>query len=188
MRIVIGADHGGVRLKAEIIRFLEGQGNEVRNMGVDTEGSVDYPDIASRTCGEYGRGGYDFGILVCGTGLGVSIAANKIAGIRCGQVFDPYTARKARAHNNANFIAFGGRVSYATPVTELISVFMKTEVEGGRHERRVRKLAELEKRMSDSGARDPDTPGSEPKASGTSGSGSRTVPGPAAVSRLKTGS
>jgi ribose 5-phosphate isomerase B len=153
MRIVVGADHGGVKLKAEIIEFLEGLGHSVRNMGVDTEESVDYPDVASRTCLEYKRGGYDFGILICGTGLGVSIAANKVSGIRCGQVFDPYTARMARSHNNANFIAFGGRVTYAYPVTRLISVFMETQVEGGRHERRVRKVADLEKRMQEESER-----------------------------------
>ena len=159
MNIIIGADHGGVRLKADIMTYLESRGHSVRNMGVDTEESVDYPDVASRTCAEFMRGDYDFGILVCGTGLGVSIAANKIHGIRCGQIFDTYTAVKARAHNNANFIAFGGRNTYHTAVTGMIETYMSTEFEGGRHGRRVGKITELEK-SAGTAAGPADSPGS----------------------------
>ena len=144
MRIIIGSDHGGVARKREIIDCLVGEGHDVENRGVDTEDSVDYPDIARDVCGEYKRGHYDFGILLCGTGIGVSISANKINGIRCALVFDEYTAQMAKAHNNANFIAFGGRTTYAAAVTDMIKSFMNTEFEGGRHQRRVGKIAALE--------------------------------------------
>jgi ribose 5-phosphate isomerase B len=145
MRIIIGSDHGGVARKREIIDFLSGEGHSVENRGVDTEDSVDYPDIVRDVCEEYKRGDYDFGILLCGTGIGVSITANKVNGIRCALVFDEYTARMAKAHNNANFIALGGRNTYSTAVTDMVKTYMNTEFEGGRHERRVGKIDTLEK-------------------------------------------
>jgi len=144
MKIIIGSDHGGVKLKGELTQYLEGQGHAVRNMGVDTEESVDYPDIARVSCAEFKKGSYDFGILICGTGIGISMAANKIKGIRCAPLFDLYTARMAKAHNKANFIAFGGRNTYAVPAPEMVRVFMETEFEGGRHDTRVRQLSSLE--------------------------------------------
>jgi ribose 5-phosphate isomerase B len=144
MRFIIGSDHGGVERKREIIEFLEKKGHSVENRGVDTEDSVDYPDIVRDVCGQYKRGDYDYGILLCGTGIGVSICANKISGIRCALLFDEYTARMAKAHNNANFIAFGGRNTYSTSITAMITTFIDTEFEGGRHQRRVGKIAVLE--------------------------------------------
>ena len=144
MRIIIGSDHGGVERKREIINFLEREGHSVENRGVDTEDLVDYPDIARDVCGQYKRGGYDFGILLCGTGIGISISANKIGGIRCALLFDEYTARMAKAHNNANFIAFGGRNTYSTGLADMITTFMETKFQGGRHQRRVSKIATLE--------------------------------------------
>ena len=143
MNIIIGADHGGVALKQHLIGFLEGKGNKVKNMGVDSEDPVDYPDIAAATCREYKKGEYDFGILVCGTGIGASIAANKIQGIRCANLCDNYAARMAKSHNNANFIAFGGRMSYAVPAVDMVSVFMETSFSGGRHQVRVDKIMAL---------------------------------------------
>ena len=143
MRIVIANDHGAVALKNEIVAGLKARGHEVVNLGVDEEASVDYPDIAVKATDEYRRGGYDFGILCCGTGIGIGIAANKQKGIRCAEVFDLFTADLCKRHNNANFLSFGGRVSYSVPVLEIIDAYMKAEFEGGRHARRVQKLDDM---------------------------------------------
>ncbi|HDQ03012.1 MAG TPA: RpiB/LacA/LacB family sugar-phosphate isomerase [Deltaproteobacteria bacterium] len=144
-KVVIASDHGAVTLKSKIISFLKTSGYEIRDMGVHTEDSVDYPDLAVLTCNEFKTGGYDFGILLCGTGIGMSITANKIAGIRCAQIFDLFTAEMAKAHNNANFIVFGGRVQYSVPVGEMIEKFANTSFMGERHERRVAKIMGVEK-------------------------------------------
>ncbi|OGP89135.1 MAG: ribose-5-phosphate isomerase [Deltaproteobacteria bacterium RBG_19FT_COMBO_43_11] len=144
-KVIIASDHGAVTLKSEIISFLKTKSYAIKNMGVNTEDSVDYPDIAVLACEEFKRGGYDFGILLCGTGIGMSIAANKIKGIRCAQVFDLFTAEMAKAHNDANFIAFGGRVEYSVPVTEMIDNFMNTTFASDRHTRRVSKIMALDK-------------------------------------------
>lgn len=143
MRIVIANDHGAVALKNEIAAGLKARGHEVVNLGVDEEASVDYPDIAVRATDEYRKGGYDFGILCCGTGIGIGIAANKQKGIRCAEVFDLFTADLCKRHNNANFLSFGGRVSYSVPVLEIIDAYMKAKFEGGRHARRVQKLDDM---------------------------------------------
>ncbi|HTX72722.1 MAG TPA: ribose 5-phosphate isomerase B [Rectinemataceae bacterium] len=140
MHIVIANDHGAVALKNELRSWLESKGHTVKNLGVDTEDRVDYPDKAAEACAEYKKGGYDFGILLCGTGIGISMAANRISGIRCALIHDEFTARMAREHNNANFVAFGGRVQYAVPPTRILEVFMEAKFEGGRHEQRVAKI------------------------------------------------
>ncbi len=140
MRIVIANDHGAVALKEEIVAALRERGHEVANLGVDAEDSVDYPDMAKLAADEYKKGGYDFGILCCGSGIGMSIAANKVSGIRCAQVFDLYSAEMCKRHNDANFISFGGRVAYPVPVIAMIEAYMKAGYEGGRHQRRVDKL------------------------------------------------
>ncbi|MDI6743260.1 MAG: ribose 5-phosphate isomerase B [Smithella sp.] len=143
-KIIIASDHGAVALKSEIIFFFKANKFEVNDMGVDSEDSVDYPDIALLACNEFKKGGYDFGILLCGTGIGISITANKIKGIRCALIHDLFTAEMAKAHNDANFIAFGGRVKYNVPVTQMIEKFMSTEFAGGRHLRRVEKMMAVE--------------------------------------------
>jgi ribose 5-phosphate isomerase B len=140
MRIVIANDHGAVALKKELVSWLKAQGHEIVNLGVDVEGRVDYPDMAAAACAEYKKGGYDFGILLCGTGIGVSISANKIAGIRCALIHDLFTATMAREHNDANFVAMGGRVEYAIPPTEILSAYMHAKFQGGRHAERVAKV------------------------------------------------
>ena len=144
-KIIIASDHGAVALKSEIISFLKTKNCKINDMGVNSEDSVDYPDIAVMACNEFKKGGYDFGILLCGTGIGVSITANKIKGIRCALIQDLFTAEMAKAHNNANFIAFGGRVKYSVPVTTMIEKFMDAEFAGDRHERRVTKIMNVEK-------------------------------------------
>ena len=144
-KIIIASDHGAVTLKQDIISFLKSNNCEVNDLGVNTEDSVDYPDIAVIACTEFKKGGYDFGILLCGTGIGMSIAANKVKSIRCAQVYDLFTAEMAKAHNDANFIAFGGRVKYPVPVIKIIEKFMDTEFAGDRHERRIAKIMDIEK-------------------------------------------
>jgi ribose 5-phosphate isomerase B len=144
MRIVIANDHGAVALKMELKSWLESQGCVVKNLGTDSEDRVDYPDMAAAACAEYAKGGYDFGILLCGTGIGITMAANKLPGIRCALVHDVYTARMAREHNDANFIAMGGRVQYAVEPTEILAAFMGATFAGGRHADRVAKIMGLE--------------------------------------------
>jgi ribose 5-phosphate isomerase B len=146
MRIVIANDHPAVALKKEIAAWLKARGHEVVNLGVDVEDRVDYPDMAAAACAEYKKGGYDFGILICGTGIGISMAANKIEGIRCALVHDTFTARMAKAHNDANFIALGARVERSVPAADIVAAYMESSFEGGRHADRVRKIGELEGR------------------------------------------
>lgn len=144
-KIIIASDHGAVALKEDIISFLMTKNCIVKDMGVNCEDSVDYPDVAVAACREFLKDGSDFGILLCGTGIGVTLAANKIHGIRCALVHDLFTAEMAKAHNNANFIAFGGRVKYAVPVTDMIEKFLDTNFEGEeRHERRIAKIMAIE--------------------------------------------
>lgn len=143
-KIIIASDHGAVALKEEIISFLMTKNYIIKDMGVNCEDSVDYPDIAVEACREFKNGGYDCGILLCGTGIGMSLAANKIKGIRCALVHDLFTAEMAKAHNNANFITFGGRVKYSVPVTDMIEKFLNANFEGGRHERRIAKIMDIE--------------------------------------------
>ena len=144
MNIIIGNDHAAVDLKKQIMDYLTKQGHSVTNIGVDTSDSMDYPDIAEKTCKEYNKGSYDFGIVCCGTGIGISISANKVKGIRCAPVCDSYSAKMAKAHNNANFIAFGSRINYSEPIENIIEAFISTEFEGGRHGKRVDKMMSLE--------------------------------------------
>ncbi|MDP3178049.1 MAG: ribose 5-phosphate isomerase B [Spirochaetaceae bacterium] len=145
MRIIIANDHGALALKRELVYWMESRGHIVKNLGIDAEERVDYPDVASAACDEFKKGGYDFGILLCGTGIGISIAANKVEGIRCALVHDVFTAKMAREHNDANFIALGGRVDYAIPPTEILSAFISAKFEGGRHSERVAKIHGLER-------------------------------------------
>lgn len=140
MNIIIANDHGAVDLKKRIQAWLEDRGHRVKNLGVDTEERVDYPDMAAEAVSAYSAGGYDLGILLCGTGIGISIAANRHKGIRCALVHDRFTALMAKEHNDANFLAFGGRVEYSTPPETLLQTFMEASFQGGRHAQRVAKL------------------------------------------------
>ncbi|RKX83017.1 MAG: ribose 5-phosphate isomerase B [Spirochaetes bacterium] len=142
--VVIGADHGAFELKAIIIDHLQKKGFSVKNMGVDTSDSVDYPDMAEKTCKEYLSGNYDFGIVCCGTGIGISISANKVDGIRCALPQNIFAAEMSKVHNNANFIAFGGRIKYSESVLDMVDAYINADFEGGRHQRRVDKIMELE--------------------------------------------
>ncbi|MDX9800261.1 MAG: ribose 5-phosphate isomerase B [Spirochaetia bacterium] len=143
-KVVVGCDHGAFKLKEQIKIFLIDSGYDVFDAGVYNEERSDYPDIAKTACTEFLKGGYSFGILCCGTGIGISIAANKIKGIRCALIHNLFTAEMCKAHNNANFIAFGGRINYAVSIESMITKFIKTEYERGRHDERLQKLRLLE--------------------------------------------
>ncbi len=146
MNIVIGNDHAAVDLKKRIVAYLEKQGHTVTNMGVDSDEAVDYPDTARIACDEYLKGEYDFGIVCCGTGIGVSISANKIKGIRCALLCNTFSAQKAKTHNKANFIAFAGRIVYSDKVEDMLDAYINGTYKGGRHQRRIEKISELESR------------------------------------------
>ncbi|MFP4364942.1 MAG: ribose 5-phosphate isomerase B [Spirochaetia bacterium] len=143
-KVIIGSDHGAIELKTKVADYLKSKGYDTDVRGPMSEESVDYPDIAKECCNDFLKGGYDFGVLLCGTGIGISISANKVTGIRCGLIHDLFTAEMSKAHNNANFIAFGGRIDYQVPVEQMIQKFIDTKFEGGRHQRRVNKISDLD--------------------------------------------
>ncbi len=143
-RVVIANDHGAVELKERLVKHLEARGFTVENLGVNEDTSVDYPDMAERAAGEFKKGDYEFGVVCCGTGIGISISANKIEELRCALPQDAYAAEMAKRHNNANFIAFGGRIEYKEPVEEILDGYLDAEFDGGRHTRRVEKIMALE--------------------------------------------
>ena len=144
MKIAIGNDHGGIELKFEILKILEKKGIEYENFGTDTKDSVDYPDYALKVAKKVANKEFDFGILVCGTGLGVSITANKVKGIRCALCGDTFSAKMARMHNNANILALGERVIGKGLMSEILEAFLTSEFEGGRHAQRVNKIIAIE--------------------------------------------
>ena len=144
MKIAIAADHGGFELKGVIIDHLTKKGYEMVNLGTDTADSVDYSDYAEKCAEQVLSGEVSFGIVVCGTGIGISIAANKINGIRCALCHSPETAALAKQHNNANIISLGGRTTTDEMALKIVDAFMDAEFEGGRHQRRVDKIMALE--------------------------------------------
>ena len=145
MKIVIGSDHGAVALKDEVKMVLrEFDGIEIKDVGTFGSDAVDYPDIAQKVCAEVVSGEAERGILLCGTGIGMSMAANKINGIRCALCNDVYSARMSREHNNANVLALGGRVIGIGPAGDIVRAWVSTEFAGGRHLRRVNKVMALE--------------------------------------------
>ena len=141
--LVIGCDHGGYALKKEILAHLDEKGVEYKDMGCDGE-SVDYPLIAEKVCNEIVGKNADKGILICGTGIGISIAANKIKGIRAAVCTDAYTAKYTRLHNDSNVLCMGGRVIGGGVAVQITEAFLTTEFEGGRHQRRIDKISALE--------------------------------------------
>lgn len=145
MTIAIAADHGGFELKDILIDYLAGKGHSIINLGTDSPESVDYPDYARACCDEVLSKRADFGILVCGTGVGISIAANKIDGIRCGLCPSKEIAALVKQHNNANVIALGGRFTSSEEGKAIVDSYMEAQFEGGRHQQRVDKIMALEK-------------------------------------------
>lgn len=145
MKIALGADHGGFELKNEIRTHLESQGIEVLDLGTNSKDSVDYPKFGFLVGDAVTSGNADLGIVVCGTGLGISIAANKVSGIRAVVCTETYSARMAREHNNANILALGGRVTGVGLALDIVDIFLKTPFAGGRHARRIDLITSLEK-------------------------------------------
>ena len=144
MRIAIGSDHGGFELKRKLIPFIESLGHEVSDLGTYTPDSVDYPDIAAIVAYEIAKGNFPFGILIDGAGIGSSIAANKIKGIRAATVNNIFMAKTAREHNNANILVLGAGQTGENLIKDIIKTFLNTPFAGGRHERRVNKITKLE--------------------------------------------
>ncbi len=143
--ISIGCDHGGYELKCHIIKHLEEKGIEIKDFGCFDENSVDYPDIAKKVCNSILTGETDRGILVCGTGIGMSIAANKFKGIRAAHVTDVYSATMTKQHNNSNIICLGGRITGRELAFMIIDAWIENEFLGGRHQNRIDKISNLEK-------------------------------------------
>ena len=142
--VVIGSDHGGLELKASVSEALRQRGLDVVDLGTDNDDSVDYPDFAEKVAGAVSRGEAACGILVCGTGIGMSIVANKFPGVRAALVTDEYMARMAKEHNNANILVLGGRVLEAMSAARIVAVWLDAVFEGGRHQRRLDKITQLE--------------------------------------------
>jgi len=140
MNVAIGADHGGYKLKEEIKAHLKKKKIKFKDFGTFSEASVDYPDIGKKVARAVASKKFDFGILICGTGLGMAMVANKVRGIRAAVCHNIYTARMSRAHNDANILSLGGRVLKGKLAMNIVNTFIKTPFEGGRHLRRVRKI------------------------------------------------
>ena len=145
MKIAIAADHGGFELKDSMVEYIKSLGNQVVDLGTNSADSVDYPDYAKKVCEEIQKGNSDLGILICGTGIGMSLAANKFEGIRAACVSDVYSAKMSRNHNNANVLCFGARVIGDEVAKLIIKTFLENEFEAGRHQRRVDKIMAFEK-------------------------------------------
>lgn len=145
MRIAIGNDHAAVELKRQIAAYVKELGHDVENYGTDSSDSCDYPVYGEKVGKAVASGAADLGILICGTGVGISIAANKVRGIRAAVCSEPVTARLVKEHNNANIIAFGARIVGIEMAKEIVKAFLSAEFLGGRHERRVNMIAGIEK-------------------------------------------
>lgn len=144
MRIHLGADHAGFPLKEQVRALLTAQGHDVVDVGTHAEDSVDYPDFAAEVGRAVAGGMADLGVLVCGSGLGMAIAANKVQGVRAIQASDPEMARMARLHNDANVIALPGRYITVEQADAVLAAFLGTAFEGGRHQRRIDKIDALD--------------------------------------------
>ncbi len=144
MKIALGCDHGGFDHKEAIKEFLEEKGFTVTDFGIEEIRSVDYPDIALPVAKSVSEGDHEMGILVCGTGIGMSLAANKVKGIRAAVCSDHFSAKYTRLHNNSNILCLGGRVIGIGTALELVDLFVSTEFEGGRHQARIDKITNIE--------------------------------------------
>ncbi len=144
MKVAIASDHGGVNLRKEIMNLMDELGIEYEDFGCEGTGSVDYPDYALPVAERVASGEFDRGILICGTGIGMSIAANKVKGIRCALVHDVFSAKATRQHNDTNVLAMGERVIGPGLAREIAQAWLTTEFEGGRHQRRVIKITDIE--------------------------------------------
>lgn len=148
MKIAIGSDHGGFYLKEKIIQYLEENQIQYKDFGTMDAESVDYPDFALPVAEAVAQGQFDRGILVCGTGIGIGIAANKVPGIRAALCHDVFSAKASREHNDANILTLGERVVGPGLALEIVKAWLETDFAGGRHQRRVDKIKDIEKKYS----------------------------------------
>jgi len=146
MRIALGSDHGGINLKRSIMDYLVSEGYEIKDFGTDSSDSCDYPDFALPVAESVVAKEFDFGILICGTGIGISMAANKVAGVRAALCHNTFSAHATREHNNANILAMGERVVGTGLALDIVKTFINTEFEGGRHQTRIDKISQIEKK------------------------------------------
>ena len=146
MKIALACDHGGLNLKKEVIKYLGEHGYEYRDFGTYSQDSCDYPDYALPAAEAVASGEFERGIVICSTGIGVSIVANKVPGIRCAHCHDTYCAEFTRLHNDANMLALGEKVIGTGYALKVVEKFLTTEFEGGRHMRRVEKITAIEKK------------------------------------------
>ena len=144
MKIAIGCDHGGIVLKPAVIEVLKEKNIEVEDLGCYTQDSVDYPDYALKVAEAVSQKQVDLGIILCGTGIGISIAANKVKGIRAAVAHDLFTAEMCKRHNNANILSMGGRVVSPELAAQMTKIWLETEFEGGRHTNRLNKISAIE--------------------------------------------
>lgn len=162
VRIAAGSDHAGLQLKRELVGILRGLGHEVDDLGTHEAGSCDYPDYAVRVARAVADGEAVWGLLVCGTGLGMSMTANKVAGVRAAVVSDSFSARMARLHNDANVLCVGERVVGPGLAREILDAWLGASFEGGRHQRRVDMIDGLTLRASSGAAVEPKSPNLKP--------------------------
>lgn len=148
MKIAIGCDHGGIVLKDAVTSTLEALGAEVVDLGTNSTDSVDYPTYGLKVAETVASGQCDAGVIMCGTGIGISISANKVPGIRCAVVTNTYMAKLTKNHNNANIISLGGRVITPDEAKDIVKAWYTAEYEGGRHQRRLDMITDIEKKYS----------------------------------------
>ena len=146
MKIAIGCDHGGLVLKPTVLDVLKAKNIEVIDFGTNSEESVDYPDFGLAVAEAVSSGTADAGILMCGTGIGISIAANKVKGIRCAHITDVFSAKATKEHNNANIIAMGGRITSPALCKEMVETWLDAVYQGGRHQNRIDKISKIEEK------------------------------------------
>ena len=144
MKIAFGCDHGGFIYKEAVINYLKNSGHEVVDFGTFSEDSCDYPDYAVKVTNAVVSKDCIYGVLICGTGIGMSIVANKVKGIRCAHVTDEFSAEMTRRHNNANVLALGARISKIEDCLKFVEIFLNTPFDGGRHQTRVSKISDVE--------------------------------------------
>lgn len=144
MKVAIASDHRGYHLKEKVVSLLKAEGHDVLDMGPSTEESVDYPDFAALVASRVSDGSVDRGVLICGTGIGMAISANKFPGVRAAACVDEVTAELSRRHNDLNVLCLSGDLISSRVTERLVQIWMSTEFEGGRHQRRVEKIHQLE--------------------------------------------
>ncbi|MEQ8196424.1 MAG: ribose 5-phosphate isomerase B [Clostridiaceae bacterium] len=148
MKIAIGSDHGGLNIKGEVIEYFKNKSIEYKDFGTNSKESCDYSDYALPVAEAVAAGEYDFGILICGTGIGIGIAANKVPGIRAALCHDTFSAHATREHNNANILTMGERVIGPGLAIDIVDTFLNSKFEGGRHQIRIDKIKAIEEKYS----------------------------------------